>query len=97
VRLSELLGLDVHTESGEHIGHVYDVRGELTPRTLKVTGIVVGQLGLFERLGLRAFRHHERLRTDDMIPWRDVLRADRRGIVVRDRSLTEGFVNVTGP
>jgi sporulation protein YlmC with PRC-barrel domain len=84
VRLSELLGLDVHTESGTHIGHVFDVRAELTPRTLKVTGLVVGRVGLLERLGLGAYRHRERLRTDDMIPWRDVVRADRRGVVVRD-------------
>ena len=85
MRLSELIGLDVHTESGDHIGHVHDVRGELTPRTLKVTGLVVGRVGMLERLGLRAFRHHERLRTGDMILWRDVVRADRRGVVVRDR------------
>jgi sporulation protein YlmC with PRC-barrel domain len=84
VRLSELLGLDVHTESGAHVGHVFDVRAELTPRTLKVTGLVVGRVGLLERLGVRAYRHHERLRTDDLIPWRDVVRADRRGVVVRD-------------
>jgi sporulation protein YlmC with PRC-barrel domain len=84
VRLSELIGLDVHTESGAHVGHVFDVRAELTPRTLKVTGLVVGRAGLLERLGLGAHRHHERLRRDDMIPWRDVVRADRRGVVVRD-------------
>jgi sporulation protein YlmC with PRC-barrel domain len=84
VRLSELLGLDVHNESGAHIGHVYDVRAELTPRTLKVTGLVVGRLGLLERLGLGARRHHGRLRTDDVVPWKDVVRADRRGVVVRD-------------
>lgn len=85
MRLSELLGLDVHTESGDHIGRVYDVRGELTPRTLKVTGLVVGRAGMLERLGLGARRRSERLRTDDVIAWRDVLRADRRGIVVRDK------------
>jgi sporulation protein YlmC with PRC-barrel domain len=85
VRLSELLGLDVHTEAGAQIGRVHDVRAELTPRTLKVTGLVVGRLGLLERLGLGARRRGERLRSDDVIPWRDVLRADQRGIVVRDR------------
>ena len=58
MRLSELIGLDVHTESGDHIGHVHDVRGELRPRTLKVTGLVVGRVGVLERLGLGAFRHH---------------------------------------
>jgi sporulation protein YlmC with PRC-barrel domain len=84
VRLSELLGLDVRTESGDHVGRVHDVRAELTPRTLKVTGLVVGRLGLLERLGIGAPRRGQRLRTDDMIPWRDVVRADRRGVVVRD-------------
>jgi sporulation protein YlmC with PRC-barrel domain len=84
VRLSELLGLGVRTESGDHVGHVFDVRAELTPRTLKVTGLVVGRVGLLERLGLGAYRRHERLRKDDVIPWRDVVRADSRGVVVRD-------------
>jgi sporulation protein YlmC with PRC-barrel domain len=84
VRLSELLGLSVRTESGGELGRVYDVRGELTPRTLKVTGLVVGRLGLLERLGLGAPTSAARLRTRDVIPWKDVIRADRRGIVVRD-------------
>ena len=63
---------------------MHDVRGELTPRTLKVTGLVVGQLGLLERLGLGAPTSAARLRTHDVIPWKDVIRADRRGVVVRD-------------
>ena len=84
MRLSELIGLDVHTESGDHLGHVYDVRAELTPRTLKVTGLVVGRAGLLERLGLGASRRRERLRTDDVVQWRRVVRADRRGLMVRD-------------
>ena len=83
MRLSDLLGLDVHTESGEHVGRVYDVRAELTPRTLKVKGLVVGRLGLLERLGLGSSRKHARLRSDDVVPWSDVVRADRRGVVVR--------------
>jgi sporulation protein YlmC with PRC-barrel domain len=84
VRLSELLGLDVRTESGDHIGRVYDVRGELTPRTLKVTGLVVGRLGLLERLGIGAPNAAERLRSENLVAWKDVVRADRRGVVVRD-------------
>jgi sporulation protein YlmC with PRC-barrel domain len=84
VRLSELLGLPVHTESGGNLGRVRDVRGELTPRTLKVTGLVVGQLGLLERLGLGAPNSAARLRTRDVVPWQRVIRADRRGVVVRD-------------
>jgi sporulation protein YlmC with PRC-barrel domain len=84
VRLSELLGLSVRTESGGNLGRVHDVRGELTPRTLKVTGLVVGELGLLERFGLGAPNSGARLRTHDVIPWQDVIRADRRGVVVRD-------------
>jgi sporulation protein YlmC with PRC-barrel domain len=84
VRISTLLGLQVHTVAGERLGHVYDVRAELTSRTVKVTGLVVGKVGLLERLGLGATRRRARMRSDDVIPWSDVARADRRGIVVRD-------------
>jgi sporulation protein YlmC with PRC-barrel domain len=84
VRLSELIGLSVRTESGGRVGRVYDLRGELTPRTLKVTGLVVGRLGLLERLGVGAPTSVARLRTRDVIAWKDVIRADRRGVVVRD-------------
>jgi sporulation protein YlmC with PRC-barrel domain len=86
VRLSELLGLRVRTESGESLGRVHDVRAELTPRTLKVTGLCVGRLGLLERLGIGAPTSTARLRGKDVIAWKDVLRADRRGVVVRDRA-----------
>jgi sporulation protein YlmC with PRC-barrel domain len=86
VRLSDLLGLHVRTESGENLGRVHDVRAELTPRTVKVTGLVVGGIGFLERLGIGAVRHGSRLRSHDVVPWRDVVRADRRGVVVRDRT-----------
>lgn len=84
MRLSDLLGLPVRTESGERLGRVHDVRAELTPRTLKVTGLVVGRLGLLERLGLGAPTSTARLRGRDVVPWASVVRADRRGVVVRD-------------
>lgn len=86
MRVSELIGLSVRTESGGSLGRVHDVRGELTPRSLKVTGLVVGRLGLLERVGLGAPTSAARLRTRDVIPWKDVIRADRRGIVVSDRA-----------
>jgi sporulation protein YlmC with PRC-barrel domain len=86
VRLSELLGLNVRTESGQELGHVHDVRAELTPRTLRVTGLVVGRLGLLERFGLPALMSSRRVRTDDLVAWNDVVRVDRRGVVVRDGS-----------
>jgi sporulation protein YlmC with PRC-barrel domain len=84
MRLSDLLNVEVRTESGKSIGRVHDLRAELTPRTLKVTGLVVGGLGLLERLGIGAPKAGARVRTDDVVPWSAVVRADRRGVVVRD-------------
>jgi sporulation protein YlmC with PRC-barrel domain len=86
VRLSNLLGVHVRTESGERLGRVHDVRAELTPRTVKVTGLVVGGIGFLERLGIGAARHGDRLRAKDVVPWSDVVRADRGGVIVRDKS-----------
>lgn len=84
MRLTDLLGVQVRTESGDDLGKVHDLRAELTPRTLKVTGLVVGGLGLLERLGIGAPESGARIRTRDVIPWSAVVRADRRGILVRD-------------
>ena len=83
-RLSDLLGTHVHTESGDQLGRVHDLRAELTSRSLEVTGLVVGELGLLERLGIGAPESGARIRTRDVVPWSAVVRADRRAIVVRD-------------
>ena len=84
MRLSDLLNAQVTSESGERLGRVHDLRAERTPRTLKVTGLVVGGLGLLERLGIGAPESTARIRTRDVIPWSAVIRADRRNVVVRD-------------
>jgi len=83
-RLSDLLGVHVHTESGHHLGRVHDLRAELTSRSVKVNGLVVGRLGLLERLGIGAPESGARIRTTDVVPWSAVVRADRRAIVVPD-------------
>jgi sporulation protein YlmC with PRC-barrel domain len=84
MRVSDLLNVEVRTQSGERLGRVHDLRAELTPQTLKVKGLVVGGLGLLERLGVGAPKSGARIRTRDVVPWSAVIRADRRGIVVRD-------------
>ena len=84
MRFSDLHGVRVRTESGRELGRVHDLRAELTPRTLTVTGLVVGKAGLLERLGIGAPTSAVRIRTHDVIPWRDVVRADRRDVIVRD-------------
>jgi hypothetical protein len=84
VKLSDLLGVVVRTESGDPLGHVHDVRGELGARSLRVTGLVVGRIGLLERIGIGAPESGARVRGHDVVPWSAVVRADRRGVVVRD-------------
>ncbi len=77
-----MLGLPVRTEAGESLGHVHDVRAELRPRTLRVTGLVVGQWGLLERIGIGAPESTARIRTRDVVPWSAVVRLERGGVVV---------------
>jgi len=84
MRLTDLLDAEVATESGRTLGRVHDLRAELTPRTLKITGLVVGPAGVLERLGIGAPESGARIRTKDVVPWSAVLRVDRSRIVVRD-------------
>ncbi len=87
MRLGELLGREVVTESGGRLGRVYDVQGELEEGRLRVTGLVAGAPGILERLGVgvagkggtrRAMRHGHA-----GIPWERVVRVGR-DVVVRD-------------
>jgi sporulation protein YlmC with PRC-barrel domain len=84
MRLSAVLGLTVETESGDRLGHVHDLRGELGRSSLRITGLVVGSRGAVERLGIGAPTWAARVRLGDVIPWSRVVRVDRRGVVVKD-------------
>jgi sporulation protein YlmC with PRC-barrel domain len=76
--LSSILHREVVTESGASLGRLYDLRGTVTPRTLTVTGLVVGKRGLLEHLGIVHRRQPQ-------VPWEDVVRIEGKRIVVRDR------------
>jgi sporulation protein YlmC with PRC-barrel domain len=87
MRLSELLGREVVSESGEQLGQIHDVRGELVDGRLRVTGLCAGQPGFLERYGVgthgsggpgRAKVHGHRT-----IPWERVVRVGPK-VVVRD-------------
>ena len=54
MRLGELLGRKVVTESGERLGRVHDVQGELEEGRLRVTALVAGAPGFLERFGVGA-------------------------------------------
>lgn len=87
MRLGELLGREVVTESGERLGHVHDLQGELEEGRLRVTALVAGAPGILERLGVgargkggarRAKRHGHAA-----IAWERVVRVGPE-VVVRD-------------
>jgi sporulation protein YlmC with PRC-barrel domain len=86
MRFTDLLDARVTTESGHALGRVHDLRGELTTRTLKVTGLVVGPGGFLERFGIGAPESGARIRTRNVVPWSAVIRADSRKVVVRDEA-----------
>ena len=87
-RLSRFLDTKVVTESGEQLGRCFDVRGERTESTLKVTGLVVGKRGFLERLGIGSSRgeakRHHKVWEHDTVPWKAVVRLERDRIVVKD-------------
>jgi sporulation protein YlmC with PRC-barrel domain len=87
MRLGELLGREVVTESGERLGRLHDVQGELEEGRLRVTALVAGAPGILERFGVgargkggarRAKRHGHAA-----IAWERVVRVGPE-VVVRD-------------
>ncbi len=87
MRFGELLNRKVVTESGESLGRVHDLRGEIVGEHLRVTGLIAGKLGLLQRYGIGTSGS---IRPDTpawhghpVIPWERVVRVGRE-IVVRD-------------
>jgi sporulation protein YlmC with PRC-barrel domain len=83
LKLSALLGSPVKTTAGKRLGRVWDVRARFDGDHLVLTGLVVGRVGLLERLGFGAAGSSERLRTTDAIPWSDVVEAKDGRVIVR--------------
>jgi sporulation protein YlmC with PRC-barrel domain len=87
MRLSELLNREVVTESGEQLGHIHDVRGELVGGHLRVIGLVAGKLGILERYGIGIHGSggpgEAQVRGHPMIPWARVVQVGSK-VVVRD-------------
>ena len=84
IRLSELLGKEVVTESGWSLGHVFDVRVEVGGKTPKVLGLVVGAPGLRRRLYGEARRHDPRTLPQGAVPWESVQAIEDKRIMVKD-------------
>jgi sporulation protein YlmC with PRC-barrel domain len=89
IRLSELLGKEVVTESGWVLGHVFDVRVELGPGNPKVAGLVVGKPGVRTRLYGEARRTDMNTLTEGAIPWDAVQGIEEKRIRVREVATPE--------
>ena len=87
MRLGELLGRKVVTESGERLGRVHDVQGELEEGLLRVTALVAGAPGILERSGVGAAgkggARQAKRHGHAAIAWERVVRVGR-DVVVRD-------------
>jgi sporulation protein YlmC with PRC-barrel domain len=87
MRLSELLNRKVVSESGQQLGHVHDVRGELVGGRLIVTGLCAGKLGILQRYGIGTHGsggpEQAKVHGHPVIPWERVVRVGPE-VVVRD-------------
>ena len=87
MRLSELLGRDVVSESGQRLGRVREVRGELMEGRLQIVGLVAGRLGILERYGIGTHGsggpYQAKVRGYPIIGWDRVVRVGQQ-VVVRD-------------
>ena len=88
MRLSELLGREVVSASGERRGRIHDVRGEIVGGSLRVTGLVAGGLGVVERYGARSPELSalpaQKAHDHPVIPWGRVVLTDAASVIVRD-------------
>jgi hypothetical protein len=93
MKLTDLLGAELVTESGERLGHVFDVRVKRDPRSSaeradqqwRVDALLYGEKGLIERFGLFAARQRVARGRHDELPWRDVVAIATGEITVRGR------------
>jgi sporulation protein YlmC with PRC-barrel domain len=87
MRLSELLNRKVVSESGQQLGRVHDVRGELEGGRLRVTGLIAGKLGILERYGVGTHGsggpRQPKVHGHPVIPWERVVRVGKE-VLVRD-------------
>jgi sporulation protein YlmC with PRC-barrel domain len=84
IRLSELIGKEVVTESGWSLGYVFDLRVEVGKGDPKVIGVVVGKPGLRQHLVSEAHRRSPTTRMQGTVPWEAVLAIEKKMIRVRE-------------
>jgi sporulation protein YlmC with PRC-barrel domain len=89
--VSELMRSEVRSESGEKLGHVFDIRVARSPNSAtdradqqwRVTGLLVGRQAWRERFGIAHDRPAGPRHASDAIPWESVVSVDAGRIVVK--------------
>lgn len=73
------------TEAGVSLGRIHDLTGELDGGRLRITGLVVGRVGLMARMGVGTGSGGGGTKRHDhpSIPWSRVARVGRE-VVLRD-------------
>src|SRR5207237_879536 len=98
MRLSDVLGRIVVTETGWPLGKARDLRVETTDRTAKVTALVVGPLGFRgSLLRWRTTRGHTS--GHGLVPWEAVKSIEENRVVVEEGTSVSGpgGVGTSGP
>jgi sporulation protein YlmC with PRC-barrel domain len=93
MRVTDLLGATLVTESGRRLGHVFDVRVKRDPRSSseradqkwKLDALLYGERGLIARFGLFAARERVSRGRHEELPWSEVVAIAAGEITVRDR------------
>jgi hypothetical protein len=93
MRLTDILGAKLVTESGQDLGHVFDVRVKRDPRgspqradqKWRLVALLYGKHGLIARFGLFAARERVSRGRHNELPWKDVVAIRSGEITVRDR------------
>jgi sporulation protein YlmC with PRC-barrel domain len=92
MRLTDLLSLPVVDESGDRLGHVFDVRvgrrpgssGRRADQRWRIEGLLIGRRGLRDRLGIAGSKRHRAVRDREVVPWNAILEIGETEIRVRE-------------
>jgi sporulation protein YlmC with PRC-barrel domain len=88
IRASDLIGCELRTESGQHLGRVHDLRAERAGDDWRLSALVLGRRGISARL---VGTGPDPLISGEVIAWEAVTRLEVGRIIVRDgaRSMRE--------
>ena len=81
IRASNLIGCEIRTESGAHLGRVHDLRAEETSDGWTLVGLVTGRRGMLTRF---TGSDPHPLVQGEFIPWQAINSLRDGLIVVRD-------------